>query len=83
MARNTNITCACMLTHTCTCHTFLYELVFTCCVATPLLCRGPSIVIGYLMKLRNWRLAEAYKWVKDKRPSVNISQGAGCMHGMW
>lgn len=34
------------------------------------------MVIGYLMKLRNWRLVEAYKWVKDKRPLVNISQGA-------
>lgn len=31
-------------------------------------------MIGYLMKLRHWRLAEAYKWVKDKRPAVNISQ---------
>lgn len=37
--------------------------------------RGPAVVIGYLMKLRNWRLAEAYKWVKDKRPAVNVSQG--------
>lgn len=37
--------------------------------------RAPAIVIGYLMKLRSWRLAEAYKWVKDKRPAVNISQG--------
>ena len=26
--------------------------------------------------MRNWRLAEAYKWVKDKRPSINISQSA-------
>ncbi|KAI8467896.1 MAG: dual-specificity protein phosphatase 7 [Monoraphidium minutum] len=36
--------------------------------------RAPAVVIGYLMKLRSWRLAEAYKWVKDKRPAVNISQ---------
>ena len=42
-------------------------------------CRAPAVVIGYLMKLRNWRLAEAYKWVKDKRPSINISQSA---HGV-
>jgi hypothetical protein len=39
--------------------------------------RAPAVVIGYLMKLRHWRLAEAYKWVKDKRPSVNISQSEG------
>ncbi|GFH12461.1 uncharacterized protein HaLaN_08158, partial [Haematococcus lacustris] len=25
------------------------------------------------MKTRGWRLAESYKWVKDKRPSVNIT----------
>ncbi|GBF92534.1 hypothetical protein Rsub_05148 [Raphidocelis subcapitata] len=37
--------------------------------------RGPAVVIGYLMKLRHWRLAEAYKWVKDKRQSVNITPG--------
>jgi hypothetical protein len=36
------------------------------------------VVIAYLMKLRGWRLAESYKWVKDKRPSTNISEGA-CM----
>lgn len=35
--------------------------------------RGPAIVIGYLMRLRGWRLAEAFKWVKDKRPAVNLS----------
>jgi hypothetical protein len=34
------------------------------------------VVIAYLMKLRGWRLAESYKWVKDKRPSTNISEGA-------
>lgn len=38
-------------------------------------CRSPTIVIAYLMKLRGWRLAEAYKWVKDKRPNINISAG--------
>eukprot|EP00877_Chromochloris_zofingiensis_P013562 jgi/Chrzof1/845/Cz01g31050.t1 len=35
--------------------------------------RSPTIVIGYLMKLRGWRLAESYKWVKDKRASIRIS----------
>lgn len=34
------------------------------------------MVIGYLMKLRGWRLAESYKWVKDKRPSINVNPGA-------
>jgi len=37
--------------------------------------RSPTVVIGYLMKHRGWRLAEAYKWVKDKRPSIQISEG--------
>lgn len=42
--------------------------------------RSPSIVIGYLMKMRGWRLAESYKWVKDKRPQVNIGRGeANCV----
>jgi dual specificity MAP kinase phosphatase len=35
------------------------------------------VVIAYLMKLRGWRLAESYKWVKDKRPQINISEGTG------
>lgn len=33
------------------------------------------MVVAYLMKLRGWRLAEAYKWVKDKRPAIKISPG--------
>jgi hypothetical protein len=33
------------------------------------------VVIAYLMKLRGWRLAESYKWVKDKRPNIKISEG--------
>ncbi|KAF6248776.1 protein-tyrosine phosphatase-like protein [Scenedesmus sp. NREL 46B-D3] len=37
--------------------------------------RSPTVVIAYLMKLRGWRLAESYKWVKDKRPQINISEG--------
>lgn len=39
-------------------------------------CRSPTVVIAYLMKLRGWRLAESYKWVKDKRPNIKISEGA-------
>lgn len=38
--------------------------------------RSPTVVIAYLMKLRGWRLAESYKWVKDKRPQIKISEGA-------
>jgi hypothetical protein len=37
--------------------------------------RSPSVVIAYLMKMRGWRLAESYKWVKDKRPQTKISEG--------
>ena len=47
-------------THT---HTHVYTL------------RSPSIVIAYLMKKRGWRLAECYKWVKDKREKVDIKPG--------
>lgn len=35
--------------------------------------RSPTVVVGYLMTHRGWRLAESYKWVKDKRPSININ----------
>ncbi|PNH05719.1 Protein-tyrosine-phosphatase IBR5 [Tetrabaena socialis] len=34
--------------------------------------RSPSVVIAYLMKHRGWRLAESYRWVKDKRRNINI-----------
>jgi dual specificity MAP kinase phosphatase len=33
------------------------------------------VVIAYLMKLRGWRLAESYKWVKEKRRSIQITPG--------
>ncbi|PNW85577.1 hypothetical protein CHLRE_03g193350v5 [Chlamydomonas reinhardtii] len=36
--------------------------------------RSPSVVIAYLMKKRGWRLAESYKWVKDKRQTINIKE---------
>ena len=44
------------------------------------------MVIAYLMKLRRWRLSEAYKWVKEHRPSVQLTPGESmaqllsCMH---
>jgi dual specificity MAP kinase phosphatase len=34
--------------------------------------RSPAVITGFLMKLRRWRLAESYKWVKDKRAAINI-----------
>ncbi|KAL5700092.1 hypothetical protein ACHQM5_025587 [Ranunculus cassubicifolius] len=37
--------------------------------------RSPAIVIAYLMKCKGWRLAQSYQWVKDRRPSVDLSQG--------
>ena len=39
------------------------------------LCRSPTVVIYYLMRHRGWRLSEAYNWVKDRRPSINIGAG--------
>ena len=37
--------------------------------------RSPCIVIAYLMKARGWRLLESYKWVKEKRASVQLTSG--------
>lgn len=39
------------------------------------LCRSPSVVIGYLMRLRRWRLNESYKWVHDRRAVVSLHEG--------
>lgn len=36
--------------------------------------RSPSVVIAFLMKHRGWRLAESYKWVKDRRPAINLKE---------
>ncbi|ONI18274.1 hypothetical protein PRUPE_3G206700 [Prunus persica] len=36
--------------------------------------RSPAIVIAYLMKSRGWRLAQCYQWVKERRPSVELSE---------
>lgn len=35
--------------------------------------RSPAVVMAYLMRHKGWRLPECYQWVKDRRPSVNIS----------
>lgn len=39
------------------------------------LVRSPAIVIAYLMKCKGWRFAQSYQWVKERRPSVELSQG--------
>lgn len=36
--------------------------------------RSPAIVIAYLMKSKGWRLGQSYQWVKERRPSVDITQ---------
>ncbi|KAJ6329475.1 hypothetical protein OIU77_011033 [Salix suchowensis] len=36
--------------------------------------RSPAIVMAYLMKSRGWRLAQCYQWVKERRPSVDLTQ---------
>ncbi|KAJ9176838.1 hypothetical protein P3X46_012110 [Hevea brasiliensis] len=36
--------------------------------------RSPAIVIAYLMKSKGWRLAQSYQWVKERRPSVDLTQ---------
>lgn len=35
--------------------------------------RSPSVVVAYLMRLRRWRLSEAFSWVRDRRPSISIT----------
>ncbi|KAK4769864.1 hypothetical protein SAY87_030396 [Trapa incisa] len=36
--------------------------------------RSPAIVIAYLMKSRAWRLGQSYQWVKERRPSVELTE---------
>ncbi|KAG2719423.1 hypothetical protein I3843_03G256800 [Carya illinoinensis] len=36
--------------------------------------RSPAIVIAFLMKCKGWRLAQSYQWVKERRPSVELSE---------
>ena len=38
--------------------------------------RSPAVVIAYLMRYKGWRLPQCYQWVKDRRPSINLSEGA-------
>ncbi|XP_042519795.1 protein-tyrosine-phosphatase IBR5-like [Macadamia integrifolia] len=35
--------------------------------------RSPAVVIAYLMKCKGWRLAQSYQWVKERRPSVELT----------
>ena len=37
--------------------------------------RSPAVVVAYLMRHGNLSLAESYKWVKDRRPSISITSG--------
>ncbi|KAF3550331.1 hypothetical protein DY000_02005076 [Brassica cretica] len=37
--------------------------------------RSPAVVIAYLMKRKGWRLAESHQWVKQRRPTTDISPG--------
>lgn len=41
------------------------------------LSKSPAVVVYYLMRHRGWRLSEAYSWVKDRRPAISITAGAG------
>ncbi|GMH07159.1 hypothetical protein Nepgr_008999 [Nepenthes gracilis] len=36
--------------------------------------RSPAIVIAYLMKCKGWRLPQSYQWVKERRPSIELTQ---------
>ncbi|KAF2284851.1 hypothetical protein GH714_031244 [Hevea brasiliensis] len=36
--------------------------------------RSPAIVIAYLMKSKGWTLAQSFQWVKERRPSVDLTQ---------
>ena len=38
-------------------------------------CRSPSVVIAYLMQLRQWPLNDSYKWVHDRRPIISVQEG--------
>ncbi|XP_073392417.1 protein-tyrosine-phosphatase IBR5 isoform X1 [Physcomitrium patens] len=37
-------------------------------------CGSPAVVIAYLMKHKQWRLPQSYQWVKDRRPSINLTE---------
>ncbi|KAK9691326.1 hypothetical protein RND81_09G189900 [Saponaria officinalis] len=36
--------------------------------------RSPAVVIAYLMKCKGWRFAQSFQWVKERRPSVELTQ---------
>ncbi|KAJ7964760.1 Protein-tyrosine-phosphatase [Quillaja saponaria] len=37
--------------------------------------RSPAIVIAFLMKSKGWRLAQSCQWVKERRPSMELTEG--------
>ncbi len=40
------------------------------------------IVVGYLMRHRRWRLLESFKWIKDRRPNININPSECLIGGL-
>lgn len=46
-------------------------------------CRSPAVVIAYLMRLRRWRLNESFKWVQERRPTINLSAGMLAAGQVW
>ncbi|KAH9612633.1 hypothetical protein KSS87_014601 [Heliosperma pusillum] len=36
--------------------------------------RSPAVVIAYLMKCKGWRFVQSFQWVKEQRPSVELTQ---------
>ncbi|KAK1414424.1 hypothetical protein QVD17_30168 [Tagetes erecta] len=37
--------------------------------------RSPAVVMAFLMKSRRWTFDQSYKWVKERRPSVDLNPG--------
>ncbi|KAL5729778.1 hypothetical protein ACHQM5_002679 [Ranunculus cassubicifolius] len=35
--------------------------------------RSPAVVVAYLMKSKGWRLAQSFQWVKERRPSIDLT----------
>ena len=43
--------------------------------------KSPSVVVAYLMRRNEWRLAEAYRFVKERRPEVSLKPDAAARLG--